>query len=107
MRYGEQQRKCFIILGHFLPFYPTNNLENQNSEKMKKTPRGITILHISTINGNLSYMVTETWSLMERFSCHFGPFPPLLLHPNNPENQNFEKNEKNALRYYFTCVYHK
>ena len=26
----------FVILGHFLPFYPTNNPKNQNFEKMKK-----------------------------------------------------------------------
>ena len=32
------------------------------------------------------------------------PFTP----PNNPENQNFEKNEKTAHRYYhFTQVYYK
>ena len=28
--------RIFVILGHFLPFYPTNNLQNQNFEKMKK-----------------------------------------------------------------------
>ena len=26
------------ILGHFLPFYLTNDLKNQNFEKMKKHP---------------------------------------------------------------------
>ena len=26
----------FLILGHFLPFYLTNNLKNENFEKMKK-----------------------------------------------------------------------
>ena len=35
---------------------------------------------------------------------HFLAFYP----PSNPKNQNFEKNEKNAWRYYhFTQVYHK
>ena len=29
----------FLILGHFLIFYPTNNLKNQNIEKMKKSAR--------------------------------------------------------------------
>ena len=28
------QTECFIILGHFLCFYPTNNLKNQNFKKM-------------------------------------------------------------------------
>ena len=35
----------FIILGHFLPFYPTNNPHNQNFEKLKKAPRYIIRLH--------------------------------------------------------------
>ena len=29
----------FVILGHFLPFYPLNKPQNQNFEKMKKTWR--------------------------------------------------------------------
>ena len=28
----------FVILAYFLPFYPTNNSENKNFEKMKKAP---------------------------------------------------------------------
>ena len=36
----------FVILGHFLPFYPTNNPKNQNFEKMKKNPGDIIILHL-------------------------------------------------------------
>ena len=40
--------------------------------------------------------------------CHFGPFFALLpLPPNDPEYQDFEKNEKNTWRYYpfiHTCV---
>ena len=38
LRYGVQQTEIFVIFGNFLPFYPTNNLQNQNFEKMKKTP---------------------------------------------------------------------
>ena len=34
--YQARQTKFFVILGYFLPFYPTNYLENQNFEKMKK-----------------------------------------------------------------------
>ena len=30
------QQNFFVILGHFLPFYP-NNPKNQNFEKMKKS----------------------------------------------------------------------
>ena len=44
--------KLFVILGHFLPFYPPpNNLENQNFENLKNNPGDI-ILHMSTINQN-------------------------------------------------------
>ena len=42
MMYGSRDIKTrraefFVILGHFLPFDPPNNLENQNFEKMKNT----------------------------------------------------------------------
>ena len=43
----------FLILELFLPFYPPNNPENQNFEKMKKkTPGDIIISHRCTINDN-------------------------------------------------------
>ena len=35
MRYKAQQT---VILGHFLPFDPPNNLKNQSFKKMKKMP---------------------------------------------------------------------
>ena len=36
----ERKRQFFVILGYFLPFYPTNNLQNHNLKKnnKKKTP---------------------------------------------------------------------
>ena len=40
----ERDRLKLVILGHFLPFYPSKNQKNQNFEKMKKTPGDI-ILH--------------------------------------------------------------
>ena len=52
LRYGAQQTKFFLILDHFLPFYPPNNKENQNFEKLKKAPGDIIILHKCTINDN-------------------------------------------------------
>ena len=42
----------FIILGHFLPFYPPNKPKNQNFEKMKITPGDVINLHLCTINDN-------------------------------------------------------
>ena len=38
-------RQFFVILGYFLPFYSPNNPENQNFEKMKKSPGDIIMLH--------------------------------------------------------------
>ena len=50
LRYGAQQTEFFIILGHFLPFYPTNNPKYQNFEKMNQSPGDIIILHKCTKN---------------------------------------------------------
>ena len=36
LRYGVRQTKIFVILGHFLLFYPPNDPKNQNSEMKKK-----------------------------------------------------------------------
>ena len=36
LRYGVWQTEFFVILGHFLPFYPTNNSTNPNFDKWKK-----------------------------------------------------------------------
>ena len=78
-----------------MPFYLPNNPENQNFEKMKKTPGDTIILH--EYHKSKSYDVwflrygarrTEFfsfWTILPR--C---PPPPL----NNPKNQNFEKWKK-------------
>ena len=44
-----RQTEFFAILDHFFPFYPSNNLENQNFEKMEKLLGDITILHMCTV----------------------------------------------------------
>ena len=36
--------RIFVILGHFLLFQPPTDPENQNFEKLKKTPGDIIIL---------------------------------------------------------------
>ena len=45
-----RQTEFFLILGHFLPFYLPNGPENQNFEKIQKTPGDIMILHLHIIN---------------------------------------------------------
>ena len=41
----------------------------------------------------ISCIVPGISSVTDRISCHFGPFF-VLLPPNNPKNQNFEKMKK-------------
>ena len=36
LRYGVWQTEFFVILDHFLPFYPTNNPKNKKLEKIFK-----------------------------------------------------------------------
>ena len=33
---GHKRQFFFVILSHFMPFYSTNSLQNQNFEKMKE-----------------------------------------------------------------------
>ena len=47
----EHDKHNFLSIDQFLPFYPPNNLENQNFEKMTKKPGDI-MLHMCTINEN-------------------------------------------------------
>ena len=42
--------RSFCHLGPFLPFYPPNNPEKQNFEKMKKPSGDVIILHMCTTN---------------------------------------------------------
>ena len=52
-------------------------------------------------------MISESQSEADKYFCHFGPYFDLLPPPNDPEYQNFEKNEKITWRYYpfiYICV---
>ena len=97
MRYQAWQTEFFVILDHFLPFYPSNNPKNQNFEKMKKTPEDIIILQMCTIND--SHMMYGSWEMecnghnFLSFWTIFYPFttsPP----PNNPNIKILKKMEK-------------
>ena len=96
LRYGVQWTEFFVILDHFLPFYPPNNPKNQNFEKMKKPPGDIIILQICTINDNhIMYGSRDKVHNRHFFVIldHFFPFCP----PMHPENQFFLKNGKKHL----------
>ena len=65
---------------------------------MEKRLRYIIILHMCTINDScMKYGLYEVWDM----ECNRHNFFVILDHffallpPNNPKNQNFEKNEKN------------
>ena len=49
-RIGIETDRIFCPFGPFFALLPTNNLKNQHFKKMKKTPGGIIILHMCTIN---------------------------------------------------------
>ena len=75
-----RQTEFFVILVHFLPFQPPDNLETQNF-KIKKAPGDIFILHICTIN--YSHMMYGSWGMecngqnFLSFWTIFCPFTPL------------------------------
>ena len=89
--YGAWQR----LFGHFEPFFaflPPNNSNNQNFEKLKKTPRDIIILQMCTINYN--HVMYGSWDIeCNRIFCHFGPLFANLP-SNSPKNENFKKMKK-------------
>ena len=68
-------------MDHFLPFYPLNNLKNQNFDKMKKTPGDTIILHKCTINDK--HMIYGSWDMKHdrqnffSFWTSFCTFTPL------------------------------
>ena len=73
MTYGswdvEHNRQFFVILDHFLPFYPPNNPKNQTFEKMKNKSQEILSFYDIWF---LRYDMTN------RIFCHLGTFFALL-----------------------------
>ena len=74
MMYGswdmEHDRQFFVILDHFLPFYPPMDPKNQNFEKMKEAPGDIIILHVC--NKNYDQMMYGSWDIVhDRWNCYF------------------------------------
>ena len=79
----HDRQNLFSFWTIFCPFTPPltpYNPENQNFEKIKKTPGDIIILHKCNINDNhIWYMVPEIWSKVHQMKflsslatfCHF------------------------------------
>ena len=79
LRYGTLWMYLSSILGHFLPFYPSNSLKNQNLKKWKK------YLKISSFYTSvpkimiICYTVPEIWHVSDVIVIfHFGWFFSLL-----------------------------
>ena len=104
--------KMFCHLGLFLPFYPTNDPEIQNFEKLKKRKtKTKTRRYYNFTNVYHKWQWYDLWFL--RFGAwqpdffvildHFSPF-----YTPNTKNQNFEKMKKNSrTHHHFTQVYQK
>ena len=91
----------FVILGHFLPFYPTIDPKNQNFDK---APGDFILFHMCTINED--HAIYGSWDIRRdgQFFVILGNF--LLFDPlNKPISQNFEKKKKaQEILSCYTCL---
>ena len=89
-----------MVLGHFLPFYSTNNQKYPNFEKMKKSPGHIIILDKCTKNHDC--MLYCSWD-MTRDGCNYFSFLVIFYvftHLTGQKIKIKKKNEKNTWRYH-------
>ena len=96
----EQNILKLVILGHFLPFYPlkTPKIKILKNEKICWRYHHFTHVHQKSQSYDVQFLrfgVRQTKNFVT-----LGHFLPFYLPPNDLEYQNFEKNEKNAWRYY-------
>ena len=78
--------RFFVILGHFLPFYPSNSPKNENSKKWKKKYGYIIILRNCT--NNYDYRLYCSWDMTWRMQLL------VLILANSPKNEIFKKMKK-------------
>ena len=94
LKYGAWQTYFFVILDHFLHFYPLTTQKIKILIKMIKLPGDMIIFHMCTIND--IHMMYGFWDMkcdeqnFLSFWTIFFPFYP----PNNPKNPNFEELKK-------------
>ena len=110
MIYGFWDKTCnrqnfFVILGHFLPFYPP-----LTAWKMKTSQKWKKHLDISSFYTSVSkimiicYTVPEIWHVVCIIVIfHFRVFF-VLFPPNSPKNENFKKMKKNTQRSSFYTI---
>ena len=101
------QTEFFVILDHFLHFYPSIDPENQNFKKIKKTPGDIIILHRCAIYED--HMMYSYWDMEHNrqnvlsFWTIFYPFTFLTTW----KIKIFKKWKKTWRYYHLKQVHHK
>ena len=95
----EWDRQILSFLGHFLPFYPHNNPENENFEKLKIAYEDVILLYMCTKNHD--YMVYASCDMgathnFLSFWVIFCPSKTLLV----PKIKNCKKIRK----HFFFCL---
>ena len=103
-RYGAWQTELFVILGHFLHFYFTKALKNQNF-KWNRSMK-LSSFHASAPNIMIiCHTVPEIWCMMDVIFIfilgYFLPFYPLLTQ----KSKKIFKKIKIAWRCYFTYLH--
>ena len=104
-------KQFFVILGHFLPYYPPlalSNPENQSFKKMRKKFGDVTILNLCSKKHDLMiYTYSDMKCNRQNLFVILGHFLP-FYHPNIPKSEYFTKMKKKAWRYHhLTHVYQK
>ena len=103
--FWDREHRIFCQFGPFLPFDHSDNLENQNFENMKQTPRD-KIWHLCTKNHyHMMYASQDMVSNRQKFLSFWVIFS--LLHLWQCRKSKFWKNEANTQIYHFTLVYYK
>ena len=87
-RYGSQQTKVFVILDHFLSFYPVTTKKirtlKKQKQKQKETPADIITLVYHKWQSNAILFLSCSWNIWHmsdvfyffHFGIFFTPLPP-------------------------------